>query len=168
MTLVRFTQTLVLNLVFCFSLAEKRRPNDFFIWKSSVELADHSLMSMDLLSGLPMGRHLLETRARPVERLLVHVLSDGVRFRHFKFVMSALVDTEVRLDGLLTAEKRRRLMYRTGVSGEEAQALRNDLDVAHLQVAADHLAFMVEVLDESNRQLCPSLQRNNDLLFALV
>ncbi len=56
----------------------------------------------------------------------------------------------MRLDGLLTAEKRRRLLYWTGVSGKEAQALRNDLDVAHLQVAADHLAFMVEVLDESN------------------
>jgi hypothetical protein len=71
-------------------------------------------------------------------------------FLNKNLIISALVDTEVRLDGLLTAEKRRRLLYWTGVSGKEAQALRNDLDVAHLQVAADHLAFMVEVLDESN------------------
>ncbi len=124
---------------------------------------------MELLNSLSAGRYLLESRNNKTKRLIVHVLGSGVRYRHFRYEMNELTNIEVELGGLLIADKQQKVMFKSGVGNEEAQELSNDYNVSHFQVSAEHLAFMVEILNESNRQMCPSMQNaTNGFLFALI
>ena len=73
---------------------------------------------------------------------------------------------EVGLEGLLMAETQRKVMFRTGFRCGAAQEL-DDFNVTYIFISSEHLKFMVDILNESNRQMCPSRQEANWFLFAI-
>ena len=155
---------------------DKKRPSDYFIWKSNVSVNENPLPS-NLVTELKQGRYLLETHQFSNCFIYLWILNDQYYFKHF--ICSRLNETtqvSANLNDKYNHSKKIMYQYKTSKDNDNSEItnsaclkkLRNDFNITSYQISQEQHKFLVNMLTESTKQLCESLKEANGFYFAVL